>query len=152
MQISTVRFGDIDIQETEIINFKQGIPGFEQLQQFVIIRPNLELPFSFLQSVDDGEVAFIVVSPFVFYPEYEFEISEETKQELAIKEETDVLVWNIVSIRESLEDATINLLAPIILNNRDSVGKQIILQGTNYAVKHKLISIQQLPVVEGGDV
>jgi flagellar assembly factor FliW len=152
MEISTVRFGDIDIQEIEIINFKQGIPGFEQLQQFVIIRPNLELPFSFLQSVDDGEVAFIVVSPFVFYPEYEFEISEETKQELAIKEETDVLVWNIVSIRESLEDATINLLAPIILNNRDRVGKQIILQGTNYAVKHKLISIQPQPVVEGGDV
>jgi flagellar assembly factor FliW len=151
MEISTVRFGEIEIQETEIITFPQGIPGFEQLQQFVIIKPNLELPFSFLQSVEDGEVAFIVVSPFVFYPAYEFDISEDTKQELAIKQETDVLVWNIVSIRESLEDATINLLAPIILNSKDLLGKQIILQGTNYTVKQKLIAIQH-PVVEGGDV
>ncbi|NHN33868.1 flagellar assembly protein FliW [Paenibacillus agricola] len=151
MEISTVRFGEIEIQDTEVITFSQGLPGFEQLQQYVIIKPNLELPFSFLQSVEDGEVAFIVVSPFVFYPAYEFDISEDAKQELAIKEETDVLVWNIVSIRDNLEDATINLLAPIIVNNKDLLGKQIILQGTNYTVKQKLISVQQ-PVVEGGEV
>jgi flagellar assembly factor FliW len=151
MLINTVRFGEIEIQDTEIISFPQGIPGFEQLHQFVIIKPNLELPFSFLQSMEDGDVAFIIASPFVFYPGYEFEISEDTKQELAINEEADVLVWNIVSIREGLEDATINLLAPVIINNRDLLGKQIILQGTDYRVKHMLITIEQ-PVVEGGDV
>ncbi|WP_240419845.1 flagellar assembly protein FliW [Paenibacillus periandrae] len=151
MEISTFRFGKIEIQNTEIITFPQGIPGFEQLHQFVIIKPNMELPFSFLQSVEDGDVAFIVVSPFAFYPEYEFEISEDVKQELTIEEETDVLVWNIVSIRESLEDATINLLAPIILNNKDLLGKQIILQGTKYTVKQKLIPIEQ-SIMEGGDV
>ncbi|MEK3719072.1 flagellar assembly protein FliW [Paenibacillus sp. FSL H8-0034] len=150
MEVGTVRFGEIEVQDTEIISFPQGLPGFEQLKQFVIIKPNLELPFSFLQSVEDGEIAFIVVSPFIFYPDYEFEISEDTKRELAIMEETDVMVWNIISIRDSLEDATINLLAPIVLNNRDCLAKQLILQGTNYAIKHKLIAIHQ-SVVEGGD-
>jgi flagellar assembly factor FliW len=150
MEITTVRFGEIEVQDTEIITFPQGLPGFERLQQFVIIKPNMELPFSFLQSVEDGEVAFIVVSPFVFYPSYEFDISEDAKQELAIMEEMDVLVWNIVSIRDNLEDATINLLAPIIINKRGLVGKQIILQGTDYMVKHKLISVQSA-AAEGRD-
>ncbi|MDF2958968.1 MAG: flagellar assembly factor FliW [Paenibacillus sp.] len=150
MKFNTIRFGEIEVQDTEVFSFPEGLPGFEQLIRFVIIKPNLELPFSFLQSVEDGGTAFIVVSPFVFYPKYEFELSEETKQELAIKEEQDVLVWNIVSIRDSLEDATINLLAPVILNTRDRLGKQIVLHGTEYMVKQKLIPAQQA-VAERGD-
>jgi flagellar assembly factor FliW len=152
MKINTARFGEIDIQDSEIISFPDGIPGFEQMNQFIIVKPNLELPFSFLQSVDDGDIAFIIASPFVFYPDYEFEISDQAKNELSIKEEQDVLVWNIVSIRESLEEATINLLAPVIVNTREQVGKQVVLQGTDYMIKHKLIPLQQEAVAEGGDV
>jgi flagellar assembly factor FliW len=151
MLIDTVRFGEIEIQDTEIIAFPDGIPGFEKLNQFIIIKPNEELPFSFLQSVEEGAVAFIISNPFVFYPEYEFEISEITKQELSIEAEEDVLVWNIISIRDDLENATINLLAPIIVNTKDQVGKQVVLQGTDYSVKHKLIVAQQA-AGEGGDV
>ncbi|MFD0680765.1 MULTISPECIES: flagellar assembly protein FliW [unclassified Paenibacillus] len=151
MLISTVRFGEIEIQESEIIAFPEGIPGFEQLNQFIIIKPNQELPFSFLQSVEEGAVAFIISNPFVFYPEYEFEISEETKHELSIEAEQDVLVWNIISIRDDLENATINLLAPVIVNIKEQVGKQIVLQGTDYTVKHKLILTQQV-AAEGGDI
>jgi flagellar assembly factor FliW len=149
MVIDTVRFGELDVQEADIFKFPDGIPGFEQLHRFIIVKPNQELPFSFLQSVEEGAVAFIIVNPFVFYPEYEFEISEETKQELRIKAEEEVLVWNIVSIRDDLDNATINLLAPVIINTTEQLGKQIVLQGNTYTVKHRLIQAGQ-SVAEGG--
>ncbi|MNI97283.1 Flagellar assembly factor FliW [compost metagenome] len=57
-----------------------------------------------------------------------------------------------MSIRESLEDATINLLAPVIVNTREHMGKQIVLQGTDYMIKQKLVPAQQQAVAEGGDV
>ena len=151
--IQTLRFGEIEVKASDIVRFPEGLPGFEELISFVIVKPDPEIPFSFLQSVEDGERAFIIVSPFVFYPDYEFHITDEVERELGFESEQDVLVWNIVSIRESLEDATINLLAPVLLNAKKGLGKQVILHGTDYRVKHKLISeaVQTAPVEGGRD-
>jgi len=142
MKVATLRFSEIEVKEQEIIHFPQGLPGFEALARFVIIKPDPELPFSFLQSIDDGDIAFILTDPFLFFQDYEFEIPEPIKQDLRIHEEKDVMVWTIVSIKESLTDATANLLAPVILNVREQLGKQVILQNTSYRTKHPLLTAE----------
>ena len=67
--INTARFGEIEIEEEKIIMFSAGIPAFEEEQEFVIIPYDEESPFVFLQSLKTEELAFLMTSPFVFFPE-----------------------------------------------------------------------------------
>lgn len=138
MIIQTLQFGELDVQEESIITFEQGLPGFESLRQFSILTPDPEVPFSFLQSIEDGNVAFVLTNPFLFYPLYEFDLTESIQQQLRVERESDVGVWSIVSIGEEMADSTLNLLAPVIINVKYRLGKQCILHGSGYTTKHPL--------------
>lgn len=142
MKLTTVRFGEVEVQEEQLVHFPQGLPGFEGLRQFTWVNPGEQLPFSFLQSVEDGEIAFITVDPFLFYPEYSFELPDSVREELEIRQEGDIQIRAIITIRDSLESATINLQAPIIVNHNQKVAKQFILHDTAYKSKHALIRQQ----------
>jgi flagellar assembly factor FliW len=139
MRVSTANFGELDIKAEDIFTFSQGIPGFEDLRQFIIIQPDPQLPFSYLQSVEQGELSIIITNPFLFHPDYELQLSDQTQEELGIEEEKDVLVWTTVSIKDQMKDATTNLLAPIIVNVSKKRGKQMILHGSDYTTKHRLM-------------
>ncbi|GAA3412799.1 flagellar assembly protein FliW [Paenibacillus hodogayensis] len=138
MIIQTLRFGELDVQPENMISFEQGLPGFEQLRLFSILTPDPELPFSFMQSMEDGNVAFVIVNPFLFYPHYEFELPEEVQDSLKLERDQDVAVWAIVSLKEEMAASTLNLLAPVIINMKEGLGKQCILHGSGYTTKHPL--------------
>ena len=145
MKLDTARFGEIEIDPKHVFDFRQGLPGFEQLRKFALLSPDPELPFSFLQSVEDGKVSFIVTNPFLFYKDYEFEISLEDQSQLKIRKPSDVEVWAIVTVRDKLETATMNLLAPVLLNARKRLGKQVVLVGTPYQTRHPLLPQSNQP-------
>jgi flagellar assembly factor FliW len=138
MKIETSRFGVIDVQEEDILEFPDGLPGFDEEKRFVLICPEDLEPLCFLQSVRNGELAFIVTNPFPFYPDYEFELSDEVAEQLSIHDPFDVAVYVIISATEGLEQATANLLGPILVNVRERMGKQIILHRSPYKTKHPL--------------
>jgi flagellar assembly factor FliW len=138
MKVHTRQFGELDINEQEIITFPQGIPGFEDYQRYTFIQSEESLPFVFLQSADNGELCLILTNPFPFMPEYDFKLSPSAQKELDIQEASDVTVWSVVSIREQLSQATLNLLAPIIVNVRNRQARQVILHNTDYRTKHPL--------------
>lgn len=138
LRLQTAIFGELEINEQDIINFKQGIPGFEHLRAFVIVRPDEELPFVYLLAMEQPETMLILCDPFSFYPDYELKLSDEVLEELHIETESDVLVWSIVTIRDNLETATINLLAPLVMNVKQRFAKQIILNSGPYETKHPL--------------
>ncbi|MDF2669750.1 MAG: flagellar assembly factor FliW [Paenibacillus sp.] len=148
MLVNTIRFGELEVLEEQVITFQQGIPGFEQLHRYTMITPDEELPFKFLQSVEDGGVAFILTNPFWFYTDYEFELSQEAIDVLGVAEPQDVTVWSIVSVTESMASSTINLLAPVVINEKTRLGKQIILHGSGYLTKHLLIQPEPQTVHE----
>lgn len=143
MKLQTTRFGEIEIDPDNIITFNQGLPGFNDQKQFVIIQLEEGSPFHFLQAIDEGDLSFIITDPFVFYQDYEFKIPKSAQESLKIKEKSDVAIWTIITILDSLETATINLLGPIILNMNEKLGKQIILHDSTYRTKHPLITQQQ---------
>ena len=150
MKIATRQFGEMDVREQDIVRFERGLPGFEELKRFVFVEPEPDLPFSFLQSVDDADVAFIVTNPFLFYPDYEFELTEPTQEELNIRSERDVAVWSVVTVRGQAAEATINLLAPIVVNVKDKRGRQIVLHDSGYGTKHPLFR-EKPPAAEAGE-
>jgi flagellar assembly factor FliW len=143
MLVNTVRFGELEIQPEQVLTFEQGLPGFEQLHAFTLIMPDQEMPFTFLQSLDDGEVAFILTDPFLFYANYEFELSNEVIEHLQVTVPQDVAVWSIVSVTDDIASSTINLLAPVVIHEKAKLGKQIILHGSGYYTKHPLVQQEQ---------
>ena len=139
MIIQTTRFGEINIENQEIICFSNGIPGFPSLQKYTLIIIE-NSPFYFLQSVENGSLAFIMVSPFEFYPMYEFELSSSVLFELGNPKIDEIRVLNIATVPDSLKDATVNLIAPIVWNATTRRAAQVILQDTVYHTKHPLFS------------
>ncbi|MCR8645040.1 flagellar assembly protein FliW [Paenibacillus sp. N1-5-1-14] len=141
LTIDTIHFGEMNITEERMIEFSHGLPGFEELTNFIVVVPDESLPFAYLQSVDSAEVSFLMADPFQFYGDYEFELSEAAQAELEVSVPADVQVRVIVTVQESLQSATMNLLAPIIINPVRRKGKQIVLHQTSYTTKHSLIQV-----------
>lgn len=141
MIIKTKFLGEVDIEESEILNFPKGIPGFEEIKEFVILGFEDNNHFSLLQSVNEEYISFIIVNPWDFYEEYDIEIKNDNLKILELEEEDGdkVTVYSIITTGSTLEESTINLLAPIIINTDKKIGKQIILNDFPYTTKHKLI-------------
>ncbi|WP_166243631.1 flagellar assembly protein FliW [Paenibacillus turpanensis] len=138
MKLDTSRFGEIDVSDEAIIEFKEGIPGFEDQRYFTVITVEDHEPFSYLQSIDNGELSFIIVDPFEYFPDYDFHLSESDVKQLQIEGPEQIIVRTIVSIRGELDNATTNLVAPIVLQVDTRQGKQIILTNTEYTTRHRL--------------
>jgi len=143
--INTARFGEIEIEEEKIIMFPAGIPAFEEEKEFVIIPYDEESPFVFLQSLQTAELAFLMTSPFVFFPEYQFEIDDESIEALGIEKEEDLLIYALLTLPgKDIKQMTANLLAPIVINQQNHRAKQIILEKSEYKTKHLLFPVQDL--------
>ena len=128
MKIETKFLGEMNIEENEIIQFPDGILGFENIQKFVILSLEKESPFAILQSIEHVEVSFVIALPFVFKKDYEFDLSDEDKEELKITDPEDLITYSIVSLKEPFNSSTINLQAPVIINHKQKIAKQVVLQ------------------------
>lgn len=131
MVIETKLLGEVDIQESEIITFEQGLPGFTEYKKFALIGLDADLPIAMLQSVEEVDINFVVAFPFAFNKEYAFDISEEDKEELQITDESEVLTYTIVTLKETFIESTLNLLAPVVININKKLGKQIVLSDSD---------------------
>jgi len=145
MKLKTFHFGEIEINEEDIIVFPDGILGFEDIKQYIIIpNPDSEVPFQWLQSVDEPELAFVITSPFIFKPDYEFDLPEKVVKALEIEKPEDVMTYSLVVVPEDVKDMTMNLRGPIIINTSNRRAKQIVLDKEEYSLKYKLFdNIQQ---------
>ena len=128
MLINTKFLGEVEIKESEILSFNQGLPGFPEYKQFILLSLDADLPLALLQSIEEATIGFIVAFPFAFKQDYAFDLSEEDKEDLHIEKEEEVLTYSIVTLQETFVDSTINLLAPVIINTNKKLGKQIVLQ------------------------
>ena len=139
MKIPSEKLGEIEIDESSIINFVSPIIGFEQIKQYVIVKLSQNDKFSWLQSVDNDSVTFPITVPQAFDIEYTFEIDDNNQKLLNLNDANDLLTFNIVNIPLNRpEDATINLLAPIVVNIKENKGAQLILSGSNHLPNKRL--------------
>jgi flagellar assembly factor FliW len=138
MIVNTLSFGELTIDPQDIYEFTNGIPGFEENQHYIIVQPDPEMQFCYIQSIEESSLALLVCNPFLFYADYDFQLSEANQQELNIENESEVAVWSVVTVDRINSEASLNLLAPIVVNIRGKRGKQIILHDSNYEIKHKL--------------
>ncbi|WP_394186916.1 flagellar assembly protein FliW [Metabacillus halosaccharovorans] len=140
MKINTKYHGVIEVEESNYIHFQHGIPGFLEEREFILLPVDKESPFFIMQSRQTPELGFVVTNPFLFFEEYEFEISEHEKEELKINKETEIQILSILSVKDPFSESTANLQAPIVVNKTSNLAKQIILNDTLYTTKHKFVS------------
>ncbi|WP_156172299.1 flagellar assembly protein FliW [Paenibacillus dauci] len=140
VNIETIAWGKIEITEEQLYKFEKGIPGFEEEKSFAWIQEE-DSPFSYLQSIRESALSFLLVDPFLFYPEYAFEMPDQDVEELGDKEQLGVAC--IVTLHEQIEQSTINLLAPIVMNKATHQARQIVLQDHKYQTKHPLQFTQE---------
>ncbi|RKQ14560.1 flagellar assembly protein FliW [Ureibacillus endophyticus] len=138
MNIKTAYMGEVTIDPSEILHFAHGIPGFEEENQFILLPLEGNSIFQVLQSTKTEQLAFIITSPYVVVSDYTFDIDEATVNALDIRNENEVAVFAIISLKDTLENSTINLKAPIVLNTTNKKAKQVILDKEDYAIRHQL--------------
>lgn len=138
MQISTVRFGTVEIDENKILFFHGGLPGLEEYKEFVILQISESYPVVWMQSTEEGSVCLPVIDSFLAVPDYTFNISDGDVTELELSGPENLLVLSVVVIPEEIEGMTTNLAAPIIINMESGHAKQIILNGGEYNVRYPI--------------
>lgn len=139
MKIETKFFGAVEIDETQIIEFAHGIPGFENDHKFVVLKHDAS-PFHVLQSVERSGLAFIIIELGKVVPDYEIDLPDEVVAELKLEKPEEAFVCAIVVLPADIKHATVNLAAPLVINVKEKRGVQIILNNPAYGIKHPLFS------------
>ena len=144
MKIKTRIFGEIDIEDTKIITLEKGMIGFPKLTRFALIydeeKKDKGFQIAWLQSMDDGDIAFPVTDPFYVMKEYNPSVSEEILAPLGELTEENVYVLVTVTVPKKVEDFSVNLKAPIVINSDTNKGLQTITE-SDYPVKYKIYNL-----------
>ena len=98
MEIETLRFGKIPVQEEKVITFPKGILGFARNKKYILFPHSEGSPFYWLQSMEDGDLAFVVMNPQLVKPDYSVDIEEGLLKDLSVEQSTDLEVMCIVTI------------------------------------------------------
>lgn len=138
MPIKTKYHGEIELNKEDIIYFEKGIPGFFEEKEFIILPLSEDKIFSVMQSVTTDYLAFLVVSPFHFFSDYDFQLEDTVVEELGLQSEKDVQVFSILTAEEPFDKTTANLQAPVIINTINQKAKQVILNYGQYKTKHPI--------------
>ncbi|MCP9451604.1 MAG: flagellar assembly protein FliW [Nitrospira sp.] len=149
MKCSSSRFGTFEITEGQVLTFPSGLLGFPDHRRYVILDHDTEAPFQWLQSLDEGGLAFVILDPDLFLgEEYRIEVSDETLAEIHGKRGEPLSVAVILTIpSDDPRRITANLRGPLVMNPRTRLGKQVILS-EEYPTRHPLFPLPAPAVAE----
>jgi flagellar assembly factor FliW len=148
MQLPTTRFGVIEIDDGVVITFTQPIIGFPTCRRFVLMpgppeRDGRDSCVKWLQSVEAGEIAFLVMDPRLVYPNYEVDIRPDELAELAVSTVADLDVYTLVVVPADHTEVRTNLKAPILINRTHRLAKQSVLDRKDYPIQYFLVQAQR---------
>lgn len=140
MQVITEKLGILDIPGNAIVNFPDGIPAFETVRRFAVVRNERTAPFAWLQAMDRPELSFLILSPWDFCGDYDLDISDADCRALGLAKPEEAEVYAILTVRRDTREMTANLLAPLVINTRTGLGRQVINNVRNYTIRHKVLA------------
>ena len=141
MIVQTSRFGPVEVDEGRTIEFPRGILGFPQYKQYILIQPEQDSTFYWLQSLQTADLAFVVTDPLLFVPDYQVPLREETRAELAIQDLSEANV--LVIVNKVGDTLTANLQGPLVINAITRVAAQIVISEKKYQTRHPILTLQR---------
>lgn len=138
MVIQTKDFGAVEISPDDILYFPQGVYAFEQENKFVILDDQNDTGVFQMQSVENGNLRFVLVDPFMVLHTYNPIIPDQELSLLEAKYREDLSFFVIAVLAETIEETTVNLKSPVVVNFAAKKGMQVILDGSSYPIRYPL--------------
>lgn len=153
MKAATRLFGEIEIDESKIITFEDGIIGFPDMKKFTLIfdeekegRPSI----FWLQSMDEPEIAFPVMDPLFVCETYNPSVEDELLKNLGTIKEDNLYVLVTVTVPQNIKELAVNLKAPIVINTDTRKASQIIVED-DLPVRYRIYEILEEAKKKAGE-
>lgn len=138
MKVCTKSNEIVDVDEKKIVEFSEGLLGFESVKKFAIIDSEYE-PFIWLQSVENKELAFLMIDPFLICPGYEVDIDDEALKKIGADSPENIIIMTIVTIPGDGSNITANFLGPIVINRKNNKCIQYVLSDNKWSTKFDIV-------------
>jgi len=139
MRIESGRFGHVEVDDSQIIHFDEGILGFPDSNRYILVPHEAESPFVWLQSVSQSNLAFLLINPTVVKPEYVVQLPDRVAKSLKLQKSSDGLVLAIVVVPEDPREMRMNLRAPVVINTKERLGRQVVLEDMSLDLRCRVI-------------
>jgi len=140
MKVDTKAYGPLEIDDRQKVSIPQGLFGFEEYIEYVLLDDSEHPPFLWLQSVDEKEIAFVLINPFLFREDYEANVTNEELAEIGIKSSDNAIILVIVTIPQDGGPMTANLQGPLIINKENMTGMQAVLSDSKWKTRHDIMA------------
>lgn len=154
MRANTKYFGEVDIEDEKVLEFPNGIIGFENLRKFAIIydlEKGSDVAVSYLQSLEEPLLALPVVNPLVVLDSYNPMIEDELLKAVDMPTDEEILVLLAMTVPSDITKMTVNMKAPFVVNTTTKKGGQIIVENTDYEVRYPIYDILQANKEKAGE-
>ncbi|GAC1597599.1 MAG: flagellar assembly protein FliW [Candidatus Velthaea sp.] len=129
------RFGLCTYVASEVITFPWGLPGFMNLRRFLVLTVPGQEGYIWLQSLDDVKVAMPLCDPWSLFEDYEAPLPLYAKQSLGLEAPDDFCIMCVCVVGTGASEMTINLLAPVVINLKTRVGRQVTLETPGHSIR-----------------
>jgi flagellar assembly factor FliW len=147
MNVTTSRFGTLEIDAQKVIDFPLGILGFTEHGRWILLQADQRSCFFWLQSLDDADLAFILVQPQTFFPKYQVRVQAEELRPIGLDKPEDGEVFAICNrVGNAI---TANLQGPLVFNARSRQARQVVLCDRQYHTRHELCLVE--PALAAGN-
>jgi flagellar assembly factor FliW len=137
--VESTRFGTVEVDESIILRFPQGMIGFPQHRDYVLLKQREDSVFMWLHSLSDPSLAFPVVLPWAFYWDYEVKLSDDDLASIGVANASQISIMCVVNVGADVRKGTINLFSPIVINNESREAKQVINTADGYSTRDRLV-------------
>lgn len=148
MLIQTTRFGQFEVQDQDLILFPEGILGFSSLRSFVVLEDPHDEIFVWLQSCELPEIAFPILEPEFFSPNFKLSLSKNDMDALQVTSIENTRQFCIITIPPEAQKMTANMKAPIVINIEKRISRQCVLQDNNLAIREPIFNMLQQRIVQ----
>lgn len=145
MIVQSTRFGELEVSDEQVLEFPQGVLGFPAEKRFALMEYKPDSPFYFLQSLADPDLTFLMINPFAFFNDYEFDMDDALMAEIGVTAENPPTVFNIATVKDKIDNMTVNLAGPVLVNLRDRKAAQWVIEKTQFPTRYPLF-----PAAAGG--
>jgi flagellar assembly factor FliW len=134
IEITTKTMGKISVSEKNFIDIPEGLFGFEEYKKYTMVNSEYE-PFLWLQSVENQNLAFLIIDPFLICSDYETDIDDDLLSKIGIEKPEDIIVMTIVTVPQDGSSITANFQGPLIINKNNKKCMQVILSDNKWSTK-----------------
>ncbi len=140
LNIKTTRFGEINIDGKRVIQFPDGLLGFPEQKDYILLEHKPGSPLFWLQSTTAPYLAFVTINPLPVKKDYLKDLQDVEKRIFKGAEDGRVIVLVIVTIKQDdVSPVTMNLMGPLVIDAKTQIGRQVILEKSGYSHRHPLI-------------